>query len=152
VSAGGYYRGSPMDSGEITFYAVPRDGVVLPVLEERIRAVLGDVARDGVTAEELARAKHSLVAEAVYAQDSQATLARIFGAGLSTGDTIERIQTWPSRIEAVTADDVKAAAARYLAGEPAVIGRLEPEAAASPAASGAGETPSQDPSAAPAKP
>ena len=94
VSAGGWYQGSSLDTTDVTLYAVPRDGVDLPTLEARIEAVLADIAANGVTDEELARAKRALVAEAIYSQDSQSTLARIFGAGVSLGDPIAEIQTW----------------------------------------------------------
>ena len=141
VSAGGWYQGSALDTTDVTLYAVPRDGVDLATLETRIEAVLADIAANGVTGEELARAKRSLVAEAIYAQDSQSTLARIFGAGVSLGDSIAEIQTWPSRIEAVTGDQVKAAAVRYLAGEPAVVSRLQPKPAASAATPAGADAP-----------
>ena len=42
------------------------------------------------TAKALERAKTRLVADAIYAQDSQATLARWYGASLATGQTIAR--------------------------------------------------------------
>ncbi len=51
----------------------------------------------------LERAKTRLVADAIYAQDSQATLARWYGAALATGQTIRDVQEWPERIEAVSA-------------------------------------------------
>lgn len=149
VSAGAYYRGSNLDDGEVTFYAVPRDGQTVEALEARLLAVLADVAENGVTDEELARAKRTIVADAVYAQDSQSTLARIFGTALTTGGTVEDAKTWPSRIEAVDAAAVKAAAQR-LDPDRAVIGRLLPKAAAT-AAEGAGDGPAAPPAAAPSK-
>ena len=78
--------------------------MTLPQLEEAIDAVIADVVDKGVTAEELERAKTRLIADAVYAQDSQATLARWYGAALTTGSTVEQVKTWPDRIRAVTAD------------------------------------------------
>ena len=61
--------------------------------------------------DDLARAKTRLVADAVYAQDSQATLARWYGAALTTGLTVEDVARWPDGIDAVTAEDVRDAAA-----------------------------------------
>ncbi len=46
--------------------------------------MIATVADKGVTADEVNRAKRSLVADSVYAQDNQGTLARIFGAGSPT--------------------------------------------------------------------
>jgi zinc protease len=148
VSAGAYYRGSNLDDGEVMLYGVPRDGLTVEALEARLLAVLADVAANGVTDEELARAKRSIIADAVYAQDSQSTLARIFGVALTTGGTVEDAKTWPSRIEGVSAAAVKAAAQR-LDPNRAVVGRLLPKAAAT-AVGGAGEAPAAPPAAAPA--
>jgi zinc protease len=149
VSAGAYYRGTNLDDGEVTLYAVPRDGLTVEALEARLLGVLADVAEKGVTDEELARAKRTIIADAVYAQDSQSTLARIFGAALTTGGTVEDAKTWPSRIEAVTADGVKAAAQR-LDPDRAVIGRLLPKPTAT-ASDGGGEPPAAPPAPTPSK-
>ncbi len=64
--------------------------------------------------EALERAKTRLVADAIYAQDSQAMLARWYGASLATGQTIRDVQEWPARIEAVTAEAIVAAARKWL--------------------------------------
>ena len=54
----------------------------LPQLESAIDAVIDDVVAKGVTADEVERAKNRLIADAIYAQDSQATMARWYGAAL----------------------------------------------------------------------
>jgi zinc protease len=53
-------------------------------------------------------------------------MARIYGSTLTTGGTVEDIENWPDRIRAVTADAVKAAAARYLDQSRSVTGYLLP--------------------------
>ena len=73
-------------------------------VEAGIDAVLDDVIQHGITADELDRAKTGLIADAVYAQDNQATLARWYGAGLATGETVAQVSAWPDRVRAVTAD------------------------------------------------
>jgi zinc protease len=87
-SAGGWYGGSSMDFGKIAIYAVPSDGVSLDRVEAAMDAVLSDIVENGVTEEELERAKKSYLAEYVYESDSQATLARRYGWGLVVGRTI----------------------------------------------------------------
>ncbi len=52
--------------------------------------MIAELIAKGVTAEELERAKNRLIADAVYAQDNQATLARWYGTALTTGGTVER--------------------------------------------------------------
>lgn len=124
ISAGAYYSGDALDDGRFGFYATPAPGHTLDEMETVIRNELAKLISEGVTPEELARAKNSMLADLIYAQDSQQTLARIFGASLAAGQTIEQVQNWPSQIQAVTAEDVQNAARTYLEGDP-VIGELK---------------------------
>jgi zinc protease len=66
----------------------------------------------------------------IFARDSQSGMANIFGAALTTGSTVEDVEAWPDRIKAVTADQVKAVAARYLNPDRSVAGYLLPPAPA----------------------
>ena len=77
-----------------------------------------------MTQDELERSRNRLIADAVYAQDSQSSLARWYGASLTTGLTIEQIRTWPDRLRAVTVDDVKNAAKQALDKRRSVTGYL----------------------------
>jgi len=124
TSVGTWYQSSAVDDTRFAAYATPRDGVDLETVEARIREIVEDLARNGVDEDELARAKTSVLGSAVFAQDNQSTLARIFGVALTTGSTVEDVQVWPSRITAVTAEDVQEAARKYLSGRPSVTGRL----------------------------
>ena len=141
ISAGSYYSGDALDDGRFGFYATPVPGHTLDEMEAVIHEELNKLISAGVTAEELKRAKNSMVSDAIYAQDSQQTLARIFGAALASGQTIDQVQNWPSRIQAVTAEDVQNAARTYLEGDP-VIGELKmPKPDASPEANATKATP-----------
>ena len=75
-------------------------------------------------AEDLERVKTQLIAEAIYAQDNQAALARWYGGALTTGLSIEDIRSWPDRIRAVTAEQVRAAAQKWLDKKRSVTGYL----------------------------
>ena len=75
-------------------------------------------------AEDLERVKTQLIAEAIYAQDNQAVLARWYGGALTTGLSIEDICSWPDRIRAVTAEQVRAAAQEWLDKKRSVTGYL----------------------------
>lgn len=127
-SVGAWYQGNALDPDTFMVYAVPRDGVEFDAVEDAIGKTIAGIAEDGVTDEELERAKRSLVAEALFAQDSQQRLARIFGLALTTGETIEDVQEWPARIGAVTADQVQKAARTYLSPDTGVTGYLEKKA------------------------
>jgi zinc protease len=110
VAAGAYYMGEAVDDTRFYLYALPAEGVALERLDARIDALVAEVAREGVPPSDLERARTRLVADAVYAQDNQTSMARWYGAGLAIGSSVEEIKGWPDRVEKVTMDDVKAAA------------------------------------------
>ena len=124
VNAGVWYMGSAIDDTRFALYAVPVPGISLPDLEARLDAALAAFAAAGPGEAELRRAKTRLVADAVYAQDNQANMARIYGSTLAIGGSIEDVRAWPGRIEAVTAGEVREAA-RRLIGARGVTGYLE---------------------------
>src|SRR6202035_3118281 len=104
--------------------AAPKPGVSLHDAEQGMDAVINDIIAHGVTADELDTAKTRLIADAVYAQDNQATLARWYGAALATGQTVDQVRTWPDRIRGVTADAVQQAARSWLDRRQSVTGYL----------------------------
>src|SRR6185503_5584578 len=124
VSAGATYYGTALDATRLGLYATPKPGASLTQVEEAVDAVIAEIIEKGVTQDELERSRNRLIADAVYAQDSQSSLARWYGASLSTGLTIEKIRTWPDRLRAVTVDDVKNAAREVLDKRRSVTGYL----------------------------
>jgi zinc protease len=124
VSAGASYQGSSMDPTRFGVYGAPKSGTTLPQLEEAMDVVIAELIEKGINADELERAKTRLIADAVYAQDSQNTLARWYGAALTTGLTVESVRTWPDRIRAVSADAVRDAAREWLDKRRSVTGYL----------------------------
>jgi zinc protease len=129
VAAGAHYMGTALDDTRFFIYAMPAPGVTLERLAQAIEGIVAKLASVGITDADLARAKTRLIAEAIYARDSQMTLANWYGASLATGMTLDDIAAWPDRIEAVTADAVKAAVL-YLDKRRAVAGYLLPAEAA----------------------
>jgi zinc protease len=103
---------------------MPAQDVSLAELDAAFDAAVDGFIAAGVSAEDLERGKTRLIAEAVYAQDSQAALARWYGASLATGQTLADVRDWPARIEAVTGEAVIAAARQWLDGRRAVTGFL----------------------------
>jgi len=126
VAAGAYYMGSALDDTRFYLYAMPTPEVSLPTLDAAVDKVLAKFIADGIDHEALDRAKTRLIAEAIYAQDSQAMLARWYGGSLATGQSIKDIQGWPARIEEVTGEAILAAAAKWLDRRRAVTGYLLP--------------------------
>jgi zinc protease len=124
LSVGASYSGSALDPTRFTIYGVPKPDIGLPQLDQEIDAVISEVAGQGVRADELELAKTRLIADSVYAQDSQTTLARWYGTALTTGSTVENVKAWPDRIRAVTADAVRDAAREWLDKRRSVTGYL----------------------------
>jgi len=126
-NAGGWYQGTSLDMTRLGVYATPQPGVTLPQLEDALDSVVAQVADDGVLGDELDRAKSRMIADAVYAQDNQATLARWYGSALTTGGSAEQLRNWPDKIRAVTAEAVRDAARAWLDKRRSVTGYLVKE-------------------------
>jgi zinc protease len=124
VGAGAGYQGSALDPTRFSVFGTPASGKTLLQVETAIEAVISELAEKGVSAEELERSKTRLIADSVYAQDSQSTLARWYGGALTTGLTVDSVRTWPERIRAVTADGVRDAARQWLNNQRSVTGYL----------------------------
>ncbi len=124
VTANATYQGTSLDATQFTISASPRPGVEFSQIEQAIDDVIADIAQNPVRAEDLERVKTQLIAEAIYAQDNQATLARWYGGALTTGLSIEDIRSWPDRIRAVTAEQVRQAAQKWLEKKRSVTGYL----------------------------
>ena len=126
VAAGAYYMGSALDDTRFYLYAMPTPEVTLEQLDAAVDKVVARFLSEPLESEALERGKTRLVAEAVYAQDNQASLARWYGASLATGQTIADVQAWPARIEAVNAEAIVAAARKWLGRKRGVTGYLLP--------------------------
>ena len=124
VAAGAYYMGSALDDTRFYIWAVPASEVTLDALDAAVDGVIKAVITDGIAADDLDRAKTRLIADSVYAQDSQASLARWYGASLAIGLTVADVARWPDDIEAVGPDSVRAAARTGLVKSRAVTGYL----------------------------
>lgn len=124
IDTGAYYSAGRRDASEFNIYGVPSQGVDLDQVEAALDAVLADFLVNGPTDEELARVKRLSRAGEIFAKDDQSSQARLYGAALTAGRTVAEVQAWPAEIEAVTAEDVRTAGAKYLQPHRSVTGRL----------------------------
>ncbi len=127
VSINAWYMGSAVDASRFGLSGAPRDGVSLEAFEDAVDSSIAAFIARGVGEEEFARARTRLLADMVYAQDSQSMLARVFGSALAIGQGVADVIAWPSRIEAVTRDEVIDVARRVLDPRRAVTGYLLPD-------------------------
>src|SRR4029077_2665090 len=126
VSAGagyGPYRGA----GSFSLYAEPKDGVSVADIEAATMAEIRRLLTEGITAAEVDPIKKRLQASALYSRDSLSGVARIIGASLVTGRSLEDVEAWPERIGAVTPEEIIAAARQVLKDDAGVTAVLLPE-------------------------
>lgn len=114
TGTGAGYDAMMFDYATFTIYAAPRPGVPIVKLEAALDAELARLLKDGITKEELRRAKQRLTDAAIFARDSLSTGARILGRALAVGLKVEDVENWPERIGAVTKEEVEAAARAVL--------------------------------------
>jgi zinc protease len=124
IDTGSFYSPGRRDRASFSIYGVPGPDQDLATVEAAIDAVLAELAADGPTGEELARVKRLNRAALIFAQDSMSSQARRFGGALAIGQTVADVQNWPAVVEAVTAEEVRRAASRYLVPERSVTGWL----------------------------
>jgi zinc protease len=124
TNAGSWYQGTSLDDTRFGVYASPLPGVSFSTLEAALDAVIADIGAHGIGQDELERAKTRLLADTVYAQDNQATMARWYGAALTTGGTVDKVSSWPKRLHEVTTDAVREAASTWLDKRRSVTGYL----------------------------
>ncbi len=127
ASAGAYYQGGALDDTRFMFYATPRQGVTLAQVEAEIEKAVSELLEKGVSEKEVARGINRQLKSVIFTRDSQSTLARIYGASLVMGETLEDIDQWPDRISKVTVDDVNMVARKYLRKLRSVTGYLRPK-------------------------
>ncbi|OHC76052.1 MAG: zinc protease [Rhodospirillales bacterium RIFCSPLOWO2_12_FULL_58_28] len=127
VSAGASYSPNSLGPTDFTFHASPQPGVAMDKLEAAMESKIAELLAGGVTEAEMKQAKVRMQADAVFARDSLSTGAQALGSALSAGQTIEDIETWPERIEAVTVEQINAAARAVLVEENSVTALLLPE-------------------------
>jgi len=125
--AGGWYQGTALDESRLGVFANPQPGVTFAAIEAAIDAVIDNIAESGVTPAEFERAKTRLIANAVYAEDNQASMARWYGAALTSGASVEQVTSWPARVRAVTPEAVQNAARMWLDKRRSVTGYLVKE-------------------------
>lgn len=120
---------SPFTLGPATFGVtlVPAQGVGMEALEAAYQEELQSFLNQEIPPRDLERVKNNLKAAAVYLRDGVQGQAYILGQLLMLGYDADFFANWTKQIDAVTADDLKAAATAVLQENHAVTGLLLPE-------------------------
>jgi zinc protease len=104
----------------------PAKGVSTLELEQRLRAEIDRIAKDGVTEQELRRVKAQLIASQVYKRDSVFGQAMEIGSLEMVGLSHRNIDRLIERVKAVTQQQVQAVAKKYFGEDGLTIATLIP--------------------------
>jgi zinc protease len=124
-----WYDTTSLDVSSFGLVIVPAPGVTLEQAEAALDATVAQFIADGVDQEQLDRIKFQMKAQQIYALDNPNQIARRYGNALTTGLTIEDVQDWPAVLQAVTGEDIIAAAQRVFDRRKSVTGYLMSDAA-----------------------
>lgn len=130
VWASAFYNGTSVDPDTFGVVIMPAPGISLADAEAALDGVIAKFLKDGVNPDDFARIKAQVRASEVYARDDAQALAREYGEALAVGLTVQDVQDWPAALQAVTPEDVMAAAHKVLDRKQAVTGWLTQEGAA----------------------
>lgn len=100
------YDGLSLDDTTFGLVIVPTPDVSLKQAEAALDAAIADFMEQGVPEGALERLKTQLRASQIYAQDDVGTVARRYGAALTSGLTVEDVQAWPDLLQTVTQEDI----------------------------------------------
>ena len=84
-STSSWYSGLALDTGHFGVYALAAGDAKLEDIEASMDRVIDGIVKNGVTPEELERAKTAEIANLIYASDSQQSLAHSYGWALTYG-------------------------------------------------------------------
>jgi zinc protease len=119
-----FYDATALDTTTFGFVILPVPGVSLEEAEAALDAALADFLADGIDPAAFARIKTQIRAAQIYARDDSDRLARRYGEALTTGLTVADIEAWPATLDAVTPDQVMAAARAVFDRRKSVTGHL----------------------------
>lgn len=106
---------------------VPSAGKTAQQVEDSLRAEVARVARDGVSEAELARVKTQWIASTVYERDSVHNQAQELGGNWVQGFPLDAEERLLTLLRTISADEVKAVAAKYFGDDQLTIATLLPQ-------------------------
>ncbi len=124
VYTGAFYKGVSLDDTTFDLIVVPAEGISLQDAEDAMDQAVADFIAEGVKDEDLERIKMQLRAAQTYARDNVDGIGNRYGRALTSGLTVEDVQAWPDILQAVTGDEIIAAAREVLQPETSVTGWL----------------------------
>ena len=127
LSVGIEYDSTARGPGMIYLHGSPSAGKTVSDLETALRAEITRIQQDGVSEQELKRARAQLVAGQIYKLDSMFGQAMEIGQTESAGIPYQKIDRMLEKLQQVTAAEVQAVAKKYFSDDTLTIGVLEPQ-------------------------
>ena len=127
LSVGIDYDPTGRGPGMIYLHGSPSEGRTVADLEAALRAEITRIQQDGVSEQELKRAKAQLVAGQVYKLDSMFGQAMEIGQTESAGIPYQKIDRMLEKLQQVSAAEVQAVAKKYFNDDTLTIGVLDPQ-------------------------
>jgi len=127
VSAGTEYDSTARGPGMFYLIGTPSEGRTVAEIEVGLRAEIARVQSDGVSAEELDRARAQLVASEVYKLDSMFAQAMEIGQLEAVGLPHASDALMIEKLKAVSAEQVRDVARRYFIDDALTVGVLDPQ-------------------------
>ena len=121
-----FYGGTSLDDTTFGLVMVPTPDVSLEDGEAALDRAIAEFIDEGVDSAQFARIKIQLRASRIYGEDNIESLARRYGAALTSGLTIADIEAWPDILQAVGEQDVMDAAKMIFDPNKAVTGWIMP--------------------------
>jgi zinc protease len=109
------------------FSGVPIAGKTVEELEQGVRREVQKIIDQGVTDEELKRIKAQVIASRVYERDSMFFQARQIGAMETSGYSHKVIDVMTEKLRAVTGEQVREVAKKYLIDDALTVAYLDPQ-------------------------
>ena len=118
-----YYRAT-LDPNLFTVFALPLPSVSLKSIESEIDSIISNIRENGVTEDQLQRARTQILSQRIYEMQSSLGIATALGEA-------EMVNTWQSaldvddRLAALTPAMIHAAAVKYLVPEHCTVGTVK---------------------------
>jgi zinc protease len=106
---------------------VPAQGKTAQQVEDALKAQVARIAKEGITAAELARVKTQWVAQEVYKLDSVFNQARELGTQWAQGFGVNAGDQLIAQLRAVPAEQVQSVAQRYFGDDALTVAQLVPQ-------------------------
>ncbi len=127
LSIGVGYDNTARGPGMFYFSGSPSEGRTVGDLEAALRAEIARIQKDGVSEQELKRAKAQLVAGQVYKMDSMFGQAMEIGQIEAVGLPYRKIDRMLEKLQKVSAAEVQAVAKKYFTDDTLTVGILDPQ-------------------------